>query len=190
LLLIVNSVERLLVSSKSRIGAQAPKLQTARIMKEWLKHKHGYLNIDEKNLYFTKTGNWSEIADLKEQNSTEFKTADQNSKIKLILLLGIIDAVSVWQLFSKDRIGGFNLLLFMSPIVSFYLVYNYLIPEYGAAFAVPYNKIQKIEFENDIATVHFLDYDGAKATYQLMKLDLDGIDLINRIEFKGANDNK
>jgi hypothetical protein len=72
-------------------------------MKEWLKHKHGYLNIDEKNLYFTKTGNWSEIADLKEQNSTEFKTADQNSKIKLILLLGIIDAVSVWQLFSKDR---------------------------------------------------------------------------------------
>jgi hypothetical protein len=35
-----------------------------------------------------------------------------------------------------------------------------------------------------------LDYDGAKATYQLMKLDLDGIDLINRIEFKGANDNK
>jgi hypothetical protein len=126
LLLIVNSVERLLVSSKSRIGAQAPKLQTARIMKEWLKHKHGYLNIDEKNLYFTKTGNWSEIADLKEQNSTEFKTADQNSKIKLILLLGIIDAVSVWQLFSKDRIGGFNLLLFMSPIVSFYLVCNYL----------------------------------------------------------------
>ncbi|MFT6502518.1 MAG: hypothetical protein ACJASQ_002645 [Crocinitomicaceae bacterium] len=153
-------------------------------MKEWLKHKHkhGYLNIDKNNLYFTKTGNWSEIADLKEQNSTEFKTADQNSKIKLISFLGIIGSVFLWIFLSGIGNGNFTILQIIGPIVTAYFVYNYLIPEYGAAFAVPYNKIQKIELENDIATVHFLDYDGAKATYRLMKLDLNGIDLINRIE--------
>ena len=177
----------LLVSSKSRIDTQASKLQNARTMKEWLKHKHGYLNIDENNLYFTKTGNWSEIPDLKEQNSEEFKTADQNSKIKLISFVGVIGSAFLWIFLSGIGNGNFTILQILATIVTAYLVYNYLIPEHGAAFLIPYNKIQKIEFEDDNATVHFLDYDGTNATYRLMTLDLDGIHLINRIEYKGSN---
>lgn len=156
-------------------------------MKEWLKHKYGYLNIDGENIYFTKTGNWSETADLTEKNSKEFKTADQKSKTKIISFIGIIGSVFLWLFLSKIGTGDFTILQIIGPLITSYLVYKYLTPEYGAAFVVPYNKIQKIEFENDIATVHFIDHEGKNATHRLMKLDLNGIELVNRIEYKGAN---
>ena len=35
-------------------------------MKNYFKHQFGYINIDDKKLYFTKSGNWTEVNDIGE----------------------------------------------------------------------------------------------------------------------------
>ena len=98
-----------------------------------------------------KTGNWSETNDLKEENSEEFKPVNQNSKIKLISFLGLLGSLFVWLLFSGVGNGSFNILQIIGPLVTSYLAYNYLTPEYGSSFVVHFNKIQK----NRILKRHF-----------------------------------
>ena len=37
-------------------------------MKHWFKYEFGYVNIDSEYLYFTNTGNWSEVQEIKEKS--------------------------------------------------------------------------------------------------------------------------
>lgn len=70
-------------------------------MKEWLKHKYGYINIDDENVYVTKTGNWSEISKLQEKNHRRFIFFDGRTKLKIGIYLFVQAGLILYVFVSK-----------------------------------------------------------------------------------------
>ncbi len=144
-------------------------------MKDWFKYEFGYVNIDDKNIYFTNTGNWSETKELQEkgiQKSNIFrKSSIQFFLVMLVLLFGFL------------IIKGFDngKLLLGLPIILF-LVYKYLKPELGSKYKVPLTKIYNIEIEGKTATISFIDSFDKQQTETLTKVDDKGIQLLEKLK--------
>ena len=147
-------------------------------MKEWIKHKYGFINIDSNNVYLTKTGNWSEIHNLQEKNYKSTKELIEKiglkNKVLNILYIGLI----LFGLISSIiNLNIFNLsILFISILFYFFRFKreeNYLIPN---------NKILKIINNQDEIDLEFLDSNNKNTIIKLKKINQKGIDLFKEID--------
>lgn len=150
-------------------------------MKTYLKHKYGYLNVDDNFIYLTKSGNWSETKNLKEKNSDGFKTMDRFSKIKIIGYLVFVAGLFLFGILNNIVKGDFSYLLVFGLPVLFYATYNYLIPEIGASFLIPFSKVKTIEIIENNAIIHFIDFNEKYAQFNLTGLNEKGIEIVHEI---------
>ncbi len=134
-------------------------------MKVWLKYQYGFLNIDDEFIYVTKTGNWSETNDLGEKNAGGFKTADVLRKLKVILFVVLIASLVLCSVLYMFAGKNSSLTLIIGIPVLAYFAYQYMIPEYGAAFKIPRSKIESVARRGDSVVVHFEDARGEQVEH-------------------------
>lgn len=147
-------------------------------MHKWLKHKYGYLNIDDENIYATKTGNWSEINGLKEKNYKPRQMANFRNRLKIGAYLIIMVGLFLFVLFSNILSGNISFLLLVGLPTLGYTAFQYIIPEYGSSFVIPKHKITKIRFEESDAYIEFVDANNISTTNRFRKLDQKGMEIL------------
>lgn len=130
-------------------------------MKIWFPYKYGYVNIDEENVYFTSSGNWQDALALKQLAPIEPKKNTFNQAKPIILVL-------VYGLFSLTAASNFSgstpaqVIAFGLAVLSTYFLYRKFRRDTGPQFRIPLEGIEKIEFQDDSATVSFIRYKSWK----------------------------
>lgn len=145
-------------------------------MKKYFKHRFGYINIDESNLYFTKTGNWGEAKTLNEKTTKKTTKTTAIGTVFGVLVVFLIVLVNSYLI--NDLIDSFGLLISSVLITSYIFLISYLRlkDKYGPAFLIPLDKIRGMDMiDKSMLEIKFFDETNQKSN-QLIK--------INDIEFK------
>ena len=117
-------------------------------MRVFFKYEFGYVNIDDKNIYLTNSGNWSETAGLSESSGiTSLK-----SWIKVAIGIALILVASLFILVSHlsdlstrtNDILGIILVAFVP--FSIYKIYKSFRSDLGKTFKIPFDKVISLEF--------------------------------------------
>ena len=109
-------------------------------MKHHFRHKRGYVNIDNENIYLTTTGNWQETSGLTEQKNNSYK---QQFKyvlwgIYLVLICICVFMQSYLMLIMVTALLGVNNLFGKTP-----------------AYKIPLAKVTSLERLNNAVVVNF-----------------------------------
>jgi hypothetical protein len=151
-------------------------------MKEWLKHKYGFINIDDENVYVTKTGNWSEVSGLEEKNYKPFKFADFRTKLKIGFYLFIVFGIILFGFISNIISGNINFLLIVGLPVVGYTAFQYIIPEFGSSFVIPKNKITDLRIKESDLFIEFLDANDQNTLIHFRSLNQKGLEIISKVK--------
>ncbi len=149
-------------------------------MKNWFKYEFGYVNIDDENIYFTNTGNWSEISGLTEKT----KKVSRKNKLRetRILLFLIPCLILFFCLFTCNLLSSRTSLLLMVGLPTLaYFLYNYLKTETGSKYALPVSKLISIESDQKDITIHFMNGENKKDSELLTNVEQKGFDLLNTL---------
>lgn len=139
--------------------------------KHYFKHRYGYIHIDEDNLYFTDSGNWSEARRLKEKPGR--KPANEVkwwNRVLGYVLIAILIGLSVFMFYdiltSEIKLGS----ICFTGFITCLLGYKQIMEKYGPRIRIPREKITSITLlDNGVLEVQFLDDRNDKAV-QLIKL--------------------
>lgn len=140
-------------------------------MKKYFKHRFGYVNVDESNLYLTKTGNWGEVKQLNEKPSRKASKTTTFGTIVGLLIVFVIVFVNVY--FINDLIESFGLLISSILIVSYILLIGYLRlrDKYGPTFLIPFDKIRGMDMiDESMLEIKFLD-EANRESSQLIRIE-------------------
>ena len=147
--------------------------------RRWFKYMFGFINIDSENLYLTKTGNWSEITNLKEKNSKGKSSNSQGfSSVSFILfLLGtmVVHAYNYWFL------DSFSKIVFIYPFAIF-LMYISRKSDLGANFVIPLSKIETVTQEDNLLIIDFFDAENHSQIEKLRNVDRSGVEFLRSIK--------
>lgn len=152
-------------------------------MKDWFGYEYGFVNIDEEHLYFTNSGNWSEIANLKERGETgKYDKLRKLLRVKgiqgVLLLLGFAAALVVAGFTSANL--GFAVLL-LGGLYSFYM---YIRTEVGEAFMLPRKKITGLEDTKMGWRITFVNAGGQADSYLVNGADAKGEDFFKQLKLE------
>ena len=151
-------------------------------MKEWFKYEFGYVNIDSENLYLTNSGNWSETKNLSEKTEKISKKNDTKSSSILGFLI-IVFLIFVFMIYKNMVSGKVGLTLIGTTVVGGYKLYEYLKTEIGAKFKIPLSKISEIKITEHNAEIFFLDSEGNKDNYKLIRVDEKGFGILESLKY-------
>ena len=156
-------------------------------MKAWCKHKFGFVNVDDQFIYFSSTGNWSNMKDLGEFNEEKNGRSSSAERYKSISYLGVLGILIVWILWMI----GLNSLSYASIIGLAWLcysAYHYMIPGLTGEFKIPHTNITKVEINTSTAVLTFLDFNDVQNVQKISGLDKKGFKLFT--EFSALIDSK
>ncbi|WP_298417965.1 hypothetical protein [uncultured Kordia sp.] len=148
-------------------------------MKEWFRYEYGFVNIDAENLYFTNTGNWSEVKGLKEKGIQQ-----QNSfrQFRMKIIPFIIIVLIVFLIIFPIDSGKVKFSLIAGLVLLAISARNYLKREIGAKFKLPISKIEHITLIGEVATIVFQDGEEKSTEQILESLDRKGIQLLETLQ--------
>lgn len=147
-------------------------------MKEWFKYEYGFINIDAENLYFTNTGNWSEIKGL-EEKGIQKQNSFRQFRMKIIPFILILIAVFLFLFQFDNHKVKFSMILGL--LILAYTSRKYLKREIGKKFKLPISKIENITLHGETATLVFRDGEGKLTEELLEKLTNKGITLLEEL---------
>ncbi|MES2379444.1 MAG: hypothetical protein V4538_00280 [Bacteroidota bacterium] len=140
-------------------------------MKDWFKYKYGFVNIDDENIYFTSTGNWTETKKLQEKG---IQKSNKIRKIRIQTFLVVSFVASAVIIFTSLANGNVSLLLLFGLPIALFSIYNYLKTGIGENYKLPIHNIISITIADHTAMIEF--------TYLENKI---GIEKLERVEEKG-----
>src|SRR5262245_1851416 len=112
--------------------------------RSYFKHEHGYINLTEEAICFTRSGNWQEA-----ENTTErVRTHSVGYASRIVLGILIIGTVGVFFGIAKAHgmSGYFSVPLFIGAAgFTSYRSYRKLRFDFGPSFRIPFSKIRSIE---------------------------------------------
>jgi hypothetical protein len=146
-------------------------------MQHWFKYEYGFINIDAENIYFTNSGNWSEIVGLDEKG---IEISNKSNKSKIYNLLFILSLIAVLIILAKVENETISLFYLGLPIGIYYL-YHQLKSETGARFKLPISKVSTIEFDGNNVMIEFTDIKNEVVREYIKKADNKGIVLLKNI---------
>jgi hypothetical protein len=147
----------------------------------WFKYEYGFVNIDSKNLYLTRTGNWSEIPDLTEKAQLKYSIMPKLIKGFLFIVLFISGLLMLNKL-SDFGISLLSILSALGAVGGGYTLYEYLKRETGYKFLIPLYKIRSIEYSGINVTIVFKNKENREESIHLEKVELKGILILKKIE--------
>lgn len=124
------------------------------------KYEYGYVNIDNNNIYFTSTGNWSEVATLSEKRKVQ-NTRDL-SKVVMVYIFMIVTGIGEIIFFIKSDSGPVGKVISVFAAVGFMITLkNYFFTELGQRFYIPKSKIKKATVnDNGVIYIEFVTSDN------------------------------
>jgi hypothetical protein len=161
-------------------------------MKEWFSHKDGYVNIDEENVYLSRTGVWSEVRLLPER-SKQSKRIDNYNKFKtyLFMTLAILSLASITVIIGKRfftskfwneftfaelfKATAFTVL----PLLGIYFIRGYFAKETGPECKIPRSNIQKIAIDAHNKTIRMFVVDANGKEEEIVLSDVEEKGLID-----------
>ena len=139
-------------------------------MKSWFAYEYGYINVDRDNVYFTNTGNGSELRRLKEIPFGQ----NISNRLDPYTFIGIISVPTFYFMIDLDY--TFRSVLILSAIfTAIYFAYQYLKREKGVSMWIPMDRLTNIDIEVDFVEVSYLNVHGKIKSIELDKVEKDGI---------------
>ncbi|MDW3647085.1 MAG: hypothetical protein R8P61_08485 [Bacteroidia bacterium] len=146
-------------------------------MKSWFEYEYGYLNVDAENMYFTNTGNGSELRTLKEMPFGK----KVGKKKHPFLFLGSMVFPFCFFLFDMGLTGQ-SITVMACFLLVFYFVYNYLKKDMGISMWIPLERIELIEIKTNFARISYRDPQEQVQSVPLDKIGKDGIEILTRLK--------
>ena len=139
-------------------------------MKSWFAYEYGYINVDRDNVYFTNTGNGSELRRLKEIPFGQ----NISNRLDPYTFIGIISVPTFYFMIDLDY--TFRSVLILSAIfTAIYFAYQYLKREKEVSMWIPMDRLTNIDIELDFVEVSYLNVHGKIKSIELDKVEKDGI---------------
>ena len=132
--------------------------------------------MDDEFMYFTSTGNWSDIDDLEELNEEKSKARSSGEKwqgIAYLIVVGTLFAFVLWNSLNP-------MLLIVIGAIAF-TIFRYMSSSLNDKYKLPYSKILSLEIKSSGATLVFLDFNNNEATQEINQLNQKGCLLFARI---------
>ncbi len=149
-------------------------------MEEWFKYEYGFVNIDDQFLYFTNTGNWSEVKTLKEKTGkTKFKNDFKKIRIVGFLALCLLGLTSLFLMNLASPTVSIKMLI--GIVAACYALYHYFQSEIGPSYKIPKEKIVNIFVEGKLATINFRNCNDELDSQELINIEEKGIKLLSKI---------
>lgn len=136
--------------------------------------------MDDKFVYFTNTGNWTETAKLTEKTQRSHGR-DIRRYFKHVIYLVVISVLAAAFLIYNIFFGVYNLVIFIGLPVLIYYLYQYLKNELGPAFAIPHSKLIAVEQHGKSTIIIYIDGEGDEVNDKLVKLEDEGRKALNNI---------
>lgn len=146
-------------------------------MKSWFEYEYGYLNVDKENMYFTNTGNGSELRILKETPFGKKRAKKKNP----LLFLGAMVFPFCYFLFDMGLTAQ-SIIVMVCFLGVFYFVYKYLKTEMGISMWIPLDRIELIEINAEFAEISYRDAQEQIQSVSLDKIGKDGIEVLTRLK--------
>ncbi|TGD58833.1 hypothetical protein [Flavobacterium humi] len=144
-------------------------------MKEYFKYEHGYVNINNQDLFLTNSGNWSETLTIEEKSSkTIRKNNAKNVKIYIYFLLVICLMALI---ISRSQTGAIPLGLILLAFGAFL----YMKRDLGNRYKIPLSKIKSIEISANEAKIIFLNESNVEDSETIRKIESKGIPILSEI---------
>ena len=137
-------------------------------MREFFKYQYGYVNVDDKNIYFTNGGNWTEVTKLTERtqkNKTNNKWRRNRMQAMYALILLAVFIFFLSRLVTSEPSAAMFIEI---PLVVFG-IYKYFQTELGPTFLIPRNKIKSIKKEDENLSISFLNGDDEVDNVTIVK---------------------
>ena len=134
-------------------------------METWFKNKYGYVNIDNKYIYFTSSGNWSETSKLKEKSISLPKNPRLSNFIFFFLGIGTILLFLFYNSKSISVIIGFSVLA--------YKAYGYLKSDLGPQYKIKRTSIISVDYTPNGTDIKFINIDKIEETQTLYEINPD-----------------
>jgi fatty acid desaturase len=147
----------------------------------WLKHNTGFLNVDEDNIFVTRTGNWSETAGLKEKNHKGFKRKNRVSKFTTVCFLTLVAVGVIWLMTAGVMNGKLGVFSIISLPVFYFTVHQYIITGYSAAYLIPISKITHMEVGLKSITIRYSDCNNDPVSDTFSGIDNVGIEFLDEL---------
>lgn len=139
-------------------------------MKNYYKHNHGYINIDDENVYFIKSGNWQEACETKEKKSAK--------KIKRVNILMSALYISILLIFIIRE----NYIFLLLAVVLFAQhLYTLLTKTVQVPYKVPLSKIDNMELTEKGFILHFKNEANEPDKQVINGIEDEGLKLISAI---------
>ncbi|MFY7729817.1 MAG: hypothetical protein ACOVRN_09895 [Flavobacterium sp.] len=153
-------------------------------MKEYFKYKYGYINVDDKNLYLTNSGNWQEARETEEKSrANESENTGRIIRMKsfVFIVMGAIFIFLVKSLENpKISIGIIAITLFLG-----YSVYQVFSKEFGSRYRIPLQKIIKISAQGtENLRIDFLNANNEPDFEIIEEPDFRGRDFLLELKTK------
>jgi len=115
-------------------------------LKHYFKYKFGYINIDDENLYLTKTGNWQETKEITEKSKTSTRL-NRNRKNTKLAFYWILYAI-VFFIFNTFFTTGFWITTAIILTIIISLLFFFYKRDFGKQYKIPLSKIESIVLTN------------------------------------------
>lgn len=146
-------------------------------MKEWFKYEYGFVNIDDENLYLTNSGNWTEVASLKEKTGAASVTSYVR-QFRIIIFTAVVLAAFAFLFFMNLAQLGVSLVLLVGLPVAGYFLYRYMQSDMSLSFKIPIHKLQGIAIEESTVVLIFTNGAGTTEEKKLVNTEVKGLNIL------------
>lgn len=150
-------------------------------MKHFFKYEKGFININEENLFLTKSGNWSEIELLLEKSS---KSKSQNSKkkIRTYSFYAMLLSFSLLLFFNLNNGKSGKMMLPLGIVLLLLSAYNYMRAGSGNQYKIPLSKINKMEYSFNSLKIYFMNLDGKEDFEKIENIEEKGVQILKDLK--------
>lgn len=156
-------------------------------LKICFKYEFGYVNIKDKVLHLTNTGNWSEIAELSEKTQQVDRKNDKKSSSVIGFML-VIACILIYLFFNNYINQNLGITLIFLTFGSGYSMYQYLKTEIGSKFKIPFEKIKEIKINHNVAIISFSNGEQLEENYTISNIEEKGIIAMQHLKNKLGNE--
>lgn len=151
-------------------------------MKQFFKYEKGFVNINETDLFLTKSGNWSETDTIFEKSS---KTKSQNSikKVKTYSFYAMLVSFSLLLFYNISKTNNSKLMLLLGIGLLIISSYSYIKSGSGSQYKIPLSKIIKMEYTFKSLKIYFKNEEGKEDFERLENIEEKGIMMLKKLGY-------
>lgn len=147
-------------------------------MKEYFKYDHGYVNINDENLFLTNSGNWSETLTIEEKSVKTIRKNNAKS-FRIYIYFFLVICLNI-LIISRSQKGAIPFGIILLALGAFL----YMKREMGNKYKIPLSKIKNIEISGNEAKIIFFNSSNAEDVEIIRKIENKGLLILSDVTEK------